>query len=283
MRSSSELGKLLREAGFRPIPVAGRRFVIPGQEADRPTVVSVVGNGSAHFVSVLVPIGRAVPRTGRLWDILRVSLEMDLWKMCLAGDQELAFAVELPPEQVTPLLLRATVALGQDLAQLGGKELTRTVLEQIVNKTRQAYQTDAVDGTVEWLVAAEIANWQIKESVGNNALLSLDGLDVMVRQLGSMYGAYLFTELRLPRSDWLFLVAVNRVLDGCKVGFTEKGELVLAAEMHAPIDEVSLIHLVHSLMQAAKSLVPVARYLASQNSTPGARFWSRWCQRLFGL
>ncbi|MCS7239465.1 MAG: hypothetical protein NZ899_14530 [Thermoguttaceae bacterium] len=282
MRQVCQLGKLLREAGFRPIPASSGAYIVSDGETQHPALIRLLGNGSAHWVSILVSVGKPVPRAARLWDLLRLSLEMDLWKVCLIDLEELALAIDLPPEQASPIVLRATVTLGRELAAVASKGVTGAGFHEIVCRTHQAYQTGGSDGTLEWLVAAEIANWEVKESVGNNAHLRLGGSDVFVRQLGSLYAAYTFTDLYLPRTDWLFLLALNRTLDGCKIGFSQSGELVLAAEIHTPADEVCLIHLVHGLMLACKRVIPVARYLAAENGVAGTSFWSSWRRRILG-
>lgn len=278
------LGTLLEEAGLEVCPLRHGVYWLRSSTPERPIVIRVVGDGQAHWISVVALLGNLPRRGVPVVELLRLSLEMDLWKVAIIGlDRGIAVTLDLVPEQATPVVIRASAALARKLSQFGINHLRRTGWQELAQKTHEVYRQPSIAHFVDWLVAAEVAHWQVKESQGNNVLVEVDGYEVAGRQLGHTYGAYVHSSTTLHPADGLFLLTVNSTLDGCKLGITPPGEIVLAAEVYAPADEVVLIHLVHNLLRAAENVLPVLRLL-KKDSRPGiAGVLSHWRRMLFGI
>ncbi len=273
------LEDLLKEAGLDAVPAGPKHYQLSASHEPQ-ILVGITEENRCSWVSVAVSQGTLPPQKIPCFELLRLSFEMDLWKAGLiSAHPHLALLLELPVEIVTPIILRSLVGLGRRFGTVAINCLQKGNWHILAETSWHTYRNPSVVGGPQWAEAADMAGWSVLSLAENVFLFQVGRQRVIAHQFGGIYGAYIFTDILLPKTDWQLLIAANCALDGCKIGLDSKKRVVLACELYLPEDEVTLIHSVHHLARKAEELLPALETLARRGRgilNPGPSSWWRW-------
>lgn len=269
---------LMEQAGLKFQSVGEGEFVMPFHSQHWPTIpvgVKEFPEGEEHVVGIVAPL-LAWEGVKDLRPLLRLTVEMDVFKVGHSNGGVPLLIAEAPAGLMTPPLFRRLSEVAAAIADFPRQDFYGDGWRKAATLTRAALRT--LEGPrLSPREAAKIGGWEIVREGEDRLTCEVQGLKVVLRQQGSLAGAYALTDTH-PRNDQVFALALhaNVVANVAKVGLDSDGDLAFAVELPAPQSELDIVNAVGRLVAFTERTWPM---LVLANEAPQRRGLLGWLKR----